>query len=125
MSENNQIGGRYFKVDEGYDKKLYENTWSNVFLIIGVFFVFYLLNTVHFYGSLALGTVFSEDNMWYNVALFCFTIMFLAAMLVSGHFGNNKKRRHDFYQEKIRDRLQEVRDQEAREAQKREQEMKL
>jgi FtsZ-interacting cell division protein ZipA len=63
--------------------------------------------------------------MWYNVALFVFMIVFLIAMLVSGHFGNNKKRRHDFYQEKIRDKLQEIRDQEAREAQKREQEMKL
>ena len=63
--------------------------------------------------------------MWYNVALFCFMIVFLVAMLLSGYFGNNKKRRHDFYQEKIRDKLQEIRDQEAREAQKKEQEMKL
>ena len=117
---NNQVGGRYFKVDEGYDKKLYENTWGNVIIIILVFIVFYVLNCVHFYGSLAFGTVFTVANMWYNVALFCFMILFLAAMLISGYFGNNKKRRHDFYQEKIRDKLQEIRDQEAREAQKKE-----
>ena len=63
--------------------------------------------------------------MWYNIALFIFMILFLTAMLISGHMGNNKKKRHDFYQEKIRDKLQEIRDTEAREAQKREQEMKL
>ena len=121
MSDANNQGGRYFKVDEGYDKKLYENTWSNIVIILTVFVVYYVLNCVHFYGSLAFGTVYTVENMWYNVALFCFMILFLAAMLISGHFGNNKKRRHDFYQEKIRERLQENRDQEAREQQKREQ----
>ena len=90
-----------------------------------MFIVFYVLNCVHFYGSLAFGTVYTVENMWYNVALFCFMIVFVFLMLLSGHLGNNKKRRHDFYQEKIRDKLQEIRDQEAREAQKREQEMKL
>jgi hypothetical protein len=63
--------------------------------------------------------------MWYNVGLFAFMLIFLTAMLISGYNGNNKKKRHDFYQEKIRDKLQEIRDQEAREAQKREQEQKL
>lgn len=119
------VGGRYFKVDEGYDKKLYENTWGNVVIIITVFIVFYVLNIVHFYGSLAFGTVHTVPNMWYNVALFGFMLLFLLAMLISGYNGNNKKKRHDFYQEKIRDKLQENRDQEAREAQKREQEQKL
>jgi hypothetical protein len=125
MSDSYQVGNRYFKVDEGYDKKLYENTWGNVVIIIVVFIVFYVLNIVHFYGSLAFGTVHTVANMWYNVALFAFMIVFLSLMLISGHIGNNKKKRHDFYQEKIRDKMQEIRDQEAREAQKREQEMKL
>ena len=70
MSESYQTGNRYFKVDEGYDKKLYENTWGNVVIIITVFIVFYVLNIVHFYGSLAFGTVYTVENMWYNIALF-------------------------------------------------------
>lgn len=96
MSENT-TGGRYYKVDEGYDKRLYENSWGNVIIIIVIFIIYYVLNVVHFYGSLALGTVYTFENMWYNVGLFCFTILFLGAMLISGYIGNMKKKRHDFY----------------------------
>ena len=38
-----KTGNRYFKVDAGYDKAVYENTIGNYFLILGAFIIFYIL----------------------------------------------------------------------------------
>ena len=36
-----RVGNRYFKIDAGYDKAVYENTIGNYFLILLAFLVFY------------------------------------------------------------------------------------
>lgn len=63
--------------------------------------------------------------MWYSVAIFIFTVIWMGGMLVSGFFSNKKLRRWEFYQEKINDKEQLDREQAQREAQKREQALKL
>jgi hypothetical protein len=84
-------------VDEGYDKKVYENTIGNIFFIIFIFFVYYILNSVIFYGQLAFGTCFTREWMWQAIALFLFTVAFVLAMLFSGRRANGKKALHEFY----------------------------
>lgn len=90
-------GERYFKSDDGYDKKFYENDWANIGYIFLAFVIFYILNAIIFYGQLSFGTVFPEKYMWYNIAIFTWTLFIIAAMLISGYKGNAKKRRHEFY----------------------------
>ena len=41
---------RYFKIDEGYDKRMYENTWCNILFIIAIFVFYYICNVVVFLG---------------------------------------------------------------------------
>ena len=41
---------RYFKVEEGYDKRLYENDWKNIIKIIAIFVFYYACNIVVFMG---------------------------------------------------------------------------
>lgn len=63
--------------------------------------------------------------MWYNIGCFIFMFFFVIGMLVVGSRANRKQAQHDFYLERISEREQELRDIEQREAQKREQEMKI
>lgn len=94
---------RYFKVDEGYDKKLYENTWGNIFLVIGIFIIYYALNIVVFLGQIALGTTEQTAWQWSTIALFIFNILFIGLMLISGKKANDKKARAEYYMERVRE----------------------
>ncbi len=77
-------------MDEGYDKRVYENDWKNVLVILAVFIVFYGLNILHWWGIVAFGTCFPEEAMWYSIAIFIFTVIYICCMLISG-FKQNKK----------------------------------
>ena len=93
-------------MDPGYDKRVYENDWKNIIVIIVVFLVFYILHILHWWGSIAFGTCFTDAAMWYSIAMFLFTLVWIACMLVSGYSANEKLKRWEFYQEKINDREQ-------------------
>lgn len=124
-SSFNAKGSRYFQVDEGYDKRVYENDFKNVIVIILVFIVFYGLNILYWWGMVAFGTCFATEAQWYSVAMFVFTIFWIGGMLISGYYSNKKLHRWEFYLEKINDREQALREQKQREDQRREQEAKL
>ena len=125
MKAANVKGTRYFQLDEGYDKSVYENDCKNVVIILCVFIVFYGLNILHWWGLVAFGTCFADEAMWYSVAMFLFALVWMAGMLISGYNCNDKLHKWELYMEKINDKEQENRDVAQREQQKREQEMKL
>ena len=52
----------------------------------------------------AFGTAHPEAAMWYSVAMFLFTLCWIAGMLVSGSIANKKLHRWEFYLEKINDK---------------------
>ncbi len=81
-------GSRYFRVEPGYDKHIYENDWKNIIVIIGTFTVFYICGLLYWWGMIAFGTAFPEEAKWYSVATLLFTIAWLIGMLISGHFAN-------------------------------------
>lgn len=112
-------------MDAGYDKRVYENDWKNIIKIIVVFIIFFGLNILYWWGIVVFGSCYTVEAMWYSVAIFIFTILWMAGMLVSGHFSNKKLHRWEFYQEKINDKEQLDREQAQRDAQKREQALKL
>ena len=93
-------------VDEGYDKKVYENDWKNILVILSVFILYYGLNILYWWGLVAFGTCFPDDVMWYSISIFVFTILYICGMLISGYKGNAKLHRWEYYLEKINDREQ-------------------
>ena len=103
-------------MEEGYDKRVYENDWKNVLVVIGVFAIFFIINILHWWGIVAFGTCFTEEAMWYSIALFLFTLLWISGMLASGHKVKGKLQLYEFYMEKINDKEQENREHEQREA---------
>jgi hypothetical protein len=91
-SELERYGNRYYPVDVSYDKRVYENTWGNIVRIILTLFGFWAFNAVHWWGIFALGIVETDILVWYSLACFGYTIIFLAGLLISGKYANKKKR---------------------------------
>ena len=56
----NPKGNRYFTIDEGYDKRVYENDWRNVLIIIAVFTCYYSANIFYWWGMVAFGTAYPD-----------------------------------------------------------------
>lgn len=112
-------------MDDGYDKRVYENDWKNILIILGVFIVYFGLNILYWWGMVAFGTAHPDAAQWYSVAVFLFTCAWIVGMLISGYYANKKLYRYEFYLEKINDKEQEIRERDQREAQKREQEKKI
>ena len=98
-------GNRYYPVDESYDKRVYENTWGNIAIIVVVLFIFWIVNALHWWGIFSLGIVDADALIWYSLGSFVFTILFLAGILTSGKYANAIKRKHEFYKEKIAEKV--------------------
>ena len=103
-----KIGSRYFKIDAGYDKKVYENTWYNWIIIIVAFSIYYIFNILHWWANFELGTTETDIAMYYCIAIFAVTVCVVISMIISGTISNAKKLRHEFYMEKIGEKLAEI-----------------
>jgi hypothetical protein len=125
QSYKERAGSRYFLVDEDYDKKVYENDWKNIIVIILVFIIFYILNILYWWGLVAFGTSYPSEAMWYSVAIFIFTNIWIIGMLLSGSRSNEKLKHLQFYEEKINDVEQAEKERKQRDAQKAEQALKV
>jgi hypothetical protein len=76
---------RYFQVDPGYDKRVYENTWGNWVKIFLAFGIFYTFNALYFWSNFILGINYSND------ATMVFILIFIVSVIVrtnSKHIGN-------------------------------------
>ena len=94
-------GNRYYEVDRGYDKGVYENDAANYLKIVGAFAIFYTCNILHFWGVFELGIRDSEAATMYQVVIFVFTLVVGAAMLISGRASTEIKNQADFLSEII------------------------
>ena len=120
-----RVGNRYFLIDRGYDKKVYENDFANYVRIILTFIGFYTFNTLHFWACFELGVNAADIAMWYFVAVFTVTVLIGAVMLISGRSSNRKKMRKEFYEEKIEEAKTKKREAEQLERKQREREANL
>ena len=100
-SYKQRVGSRYYKVDEGYDKRVYENTWQNYVKICVVFLFFYTFMSLHWWGCFEYGIYDTEGYTIYSIAIFCASIVMLGGMLTSGKYANYNKRHHLFLEEII------------------------
>ena len=103
-----RYGDRYYPVDKTYDKRVYENTWGNIFRIVMTLFAFWIVNAIHWWGIFSLGIVAADAFAWYSIGCFFFTVIFLGGLLCSGRSANKLKRQHEFYVEKLAEKKAEV-----------------
>lgn len=112
-----KYGNRYFKVDEGYDKRVYENTWVNYLRIFGTLMFFYAFHIVHWWALFEFGIYNAELFTTYSIIIFAISVVCIAAMLVSGHFANINKKQHEFLQEIITTKLADANNEKERKRQ--------
>ena len=124
-SEAAKYGNRYYPIDESYDKRVYENEWSNVARIVFTLIAFWVFQGIHWWGVLALGIVNTQALGWYSIGSFLYTVFFIAGLLVSGKYANKLKRQHQFYVEKIAEKRADENERETKELQEAEHARKL
>ena len=100
-----KYGNRYFKVDEGYDKRVYENTALNYVRIVATLLGFYAFHIVHWWALFEFGMHDSEAFTTYSIVIFCCSVVCIGAMLISGHFANINKAQDEFLREIIAEKL--------------------
>lgn len=108
---------RYYKVDEGYDKNVYENTCMSRFIIFLVFVAFYTFNILMTWGLFEFGMWNATDYTTFSVVIFLVTLVGLAIMIISGNYANRKSHFADFLNTKISEKKAHKEEEETRKKQ--------
>ena len=124
-SEFERHGERYYPVDPDYDKRVYENTWGNIGVIVLVLFAFWICNSLHWWGIFCLGIVDADALVIYSGVCFVFTLVFLGSLLFSGRGANKLKRQHEFLLDRIAEKRTEIQEKETKHEQEEAHEKKL
>ncbi len=103
MSEKKQynLNDRYYKVDDGYDKRVYENTLFSWCQIILVLIGFYIFNSLMTWGLFIFGIWKAADFTFFSIAIFIAGVFVLAIMLITGHWANKKAHLSNYLTTKI------------------------
>ena len=88
------VGNRYFKIEEGYNKGVYENTIGNWFKIIGAFILFYLSLCVYWWGIFNHGINSVDSATILYLIVFGLSIMYIGILLCCGHVTTKKLERY-------------------------------
>ena len=115
----------YFEKDVKYDKRFYTSDWKDALWITTMLILFYALFSLIFWGMCAFCTTRTEQAMWTSVGLFIATFIWILSQAGAGYYTNKKLARFEFYNEKVAEKEQDIKDHEARQEQMRIQEEKL
>ena len=74
-SSKSRVGNRYFKVDPGYDKRVYENTWKNYFVIAAAFAVYYAFCALIWITVLLMGLYQADIATYVCIGFFVFAVI--------------------------------------------------
>lgn len=88
-------------MDDGYDPLVYENTTENYLKIVGMLFIFYIFQGLHWWANFELGIHDVETSVIYNCCIFLCSVLVILCMLWYGSGVNRLKTIHEFYIEKI------------------------
>ena len=99
-------GERYFDVDPGYDKRVYVSDCRNVLIVLVILIFYYGFNIIFWWGMTSFGTAYTEECMWFQVAVFIYTCLFVTGMITSGRYTNRKFLLLEHYTEIINDKHQ-------------------
>jgi len=70
-----RVGDRYFFVDAGYDRRVYENPWHNYLRIIGTFIVYYIIMALFWLACLFVGIFEADIATYYCCAVFVVAVI--------------------------------------------------
>lgn len=70
-----RVGDRYFFVDAGYDRRVYENPWYNYLRIIGTFIVYYIIMALFWLACLVVGIYEADIATYYCIGVFVFAVI--------------------------------------------------
>ena len=90
-----RVGNRYFKVDSGYDKGVYENTTGNWFKLIGAFILFYATLTMFFWATYSHCIRDVLSATWIYIGAFLINVAVIAVFVIMGHFSNKNMEKAD------------------------------
>ena len=90
-----RVGNRYFRVDPGYDKAVYENTIGNWFKIFFMFFLFYSWLVLFWWACYSHGIRNAESMSWIYIAVFLLTCLIIGILIFVGHYSNKKIEKAD------------------------------
>ena len=114
----------YFAVGDTYDPLVYENTPMNWVMIIGAFIIFYIFQALHWVANFELSQADPEGSTLYNMIILAVSIFFITLFIFIGVSVNKSVLTHDFYVEKISEQKQRIAEQESKDKQKAERELK-
>ena len=83
-----RVGNRYFRVDPGYDKVVYENTIGNWFRIIGSFIVFYICVVLFWWAVFSHGIQNVDTSTYLYLAVVIVAWIVIITLIILGHFSN-------------------------------------
>lgn len=107
-----RVGNRYFKVDPGYDKAVYENTIGNIFLIILAFIVFYSWCAIFWWGCYSHGIRDITSASWLYLAVLITTFIIIAILIFVGHFTNKIISKYDRLTLEVNEESKKLREEE-------------
>ena len=83
-----RVGNRYFRVDPGYDKVVYENTIGNWFRIIVTFIMFYTVVALFWWAVFSHGIRDIESATYLFIGIILFAWSIIIILIILGHFSN-------------------------------------
>ena len=90
-----RVGNRYFKVDAGYDKAVYENTLGNWVRIVLTFIVFYICVSLFWWGVFAHGMRHITSATWLYIGILLVSWLIILILIIIGHFSNKNLHKAD------------------------------
>jgi hypothetical protein len=85
-----RVGNRYFRIDPGYDKAVYENTLFNWVKIVAAFIVFYIVAILFWWACYSHGIRDADSAAWTYIGIFVATLIILTLLIIIGSFSNSK-----------------------------------
>ena len=85
-----RVGNRYFRIDPGYDKAVYENTLFNWVKIIAAFCVFYTVAILFWWACYSHGIRDADSASWTYIGIFVASLIILTLLIIIGSFSNSK-----------------------------------
>ena len=118
-----RVGNRYFRIDAGYDKAVYENTFGNWMRILGTFAVFYTVVAFFWWAVFSHGIRHVDSATWIYIGVLLVSWFIIFLLILFGHFSNKKMMRVErltleINEEKKKKREEEEKKQKREEAKK-------
>ena len=83
-----RVGNRYFRIDPGYDKAVYENTFGNWVRIILTFIGFYIFVVFFWWAVYSHGIRHVDSATWLYIGVLLVSWLIIAILICIGHCSN-------------------------------------